>query len=548
VTRSRRRRSKQHAAPDAEDQGWKPEPRAGGGPSHRPRFDSVWAILTVAGVLAIGIGLRFFARSDLWADEVLSVNISRLPLSDLEGALRQDGAPPLYYALLHFWMRIFGTSNEAVRALSGVFGVVTLIPAWYVGRRLDERRARAGLQQPGVHPIAWTLTLLLAASPFAIRYSTEARMYSLVILLVFVGYLALARALERPSWGRLLCVAVVTSLLLYTHYWSFALLAVVGVWLLTMAVRGAPELRRPAALAIGAMAVGTLSFLPWLSVFRYQNAHTGTPWGGVVSPVASFSEAFKAFGGNTHAVGWAVLLMVVLAVFARAVDRRHFEVDLWTQRGVRTEAGLALATLALGLILARITGTTFEGRYAAVMFPLFLAAAAFGITVFSSRTVRYSVLALLLIGGFWGGASNALRNRTQAFEISNAIDRDARANDLVVYCPDSIGTDVSRLLRDDVREVGLPGFRAPGRIDWTDYAKRVDAIQPVDAMREIVKRAGSHDIWFVYTSGSQAVQKQCGLIADALLVFRPIRLRVVEVDPFFFEHQGLYRYPPVQTS
>ena len=236
-----------------------------------------------------------------------------------------------------------------------------------------------------------------------------------------------------------------------------------------------------------------------------------------MSPVASLAEAFKAFGGNTHAVGWAVLLMVVLAVFARAVDRRHFVVDLWTEPGVRTEAGLAMATLALGLILARITGTTFEGRYAAVMFPLFIAAAAFGITVFSSRTVRYSVLALLLIGGFWGGASNALRNRTQAFQISAAIDRDAKPNDLVVYCPDSIGTDVSRLLRDDVREVGLPGFRAPGRIDWTDYSKRVDAMRPVETMREIVKRAGDgHDIWLVYTSGSQPVQKQCGLIADAL--------------------------------
>ena len=275
-------------------------------------------------------------------------------------------------------------------------------------------------------------------------------MYSLVILLVFVGYLALARVLDQPSWGRLLVLAAIAGLLLYTHYWSFALFAVVGAWLLGMALRGDSERRRPAALAIGAIAVGALTFLPWLSVFWHQRARTGTPWGGVVSPIASMAEAFKAFGGNTHVVGWAVLLMVVLAVFAKAVDRRHFEVDLWPRPGVRTEAGLAFAVLALGLILARITGTTFEGRYGAVMFPLFLAAAAFGITVFSSRTVRYSVLALLIIGGFWGGGSNALRNRTQAFEIASPINGNALAGDLVVYCPDSIGTDVSRLLRDDV--------------------------------------------------------------------------------------------------
>ena len=513
------------------------------------RFDSVWLILTVAGILAIGIALRFFARSDLWADEVLSVNIAQLPIADLEGALRQDGAPPLYYALLHFWMRVFGTGNEAVRSLSGVFGVLALVPAWFVGRRLDWRRARAGLQDPDARPIAWTLTLLLAASPFAIRYATEARMYSLVILLVLVGYLALARVLDQPSWGRLLVLAVVAGLLLYTHYWSFALFAVVGAWLVWIALRGEPERRRPAAMAIGAIAVGSLAFLPWLSVFLHQREHTGTPWGGVVSPVASLAEAFKAFGGNTHVVGWAVLLMVMLAVFARAVDRRHFEVDLWTQPGVRIEAGLAMAVLVLGLILARLTGTTFEGRYGAIMFPLFLASAAFGITVFSSRTVRYSVLALLLIGGFWGGASNALRNRTQANEIATPINFNARPNDLVVYCPDSIGTDVSRLLRDDVREVGLPGFLPPGRIDWTDYEARVDAIRPIDVMREIEERAGTdHNIWLVYTGGSQPVQTKCGLIADALVVYRPAAHPGRRAEPVLLRAPGPVPVPPARDA
>ena len=67
-------------------------------------------------------------------------------------------------------------------------------------------------------------------------------------------------------------------------------------------------------------------------------------------------------------------------------------------------------------------------------------------------------------------------------------------------------------------------------------------------MREIVKRAGDdHNIWLVYTSGSQPVQTKCGLIADALVVFRPVRLRVVDPDPYFFEHQGLYRYLPTRT-
>jgi hypothetical protein len=508
----------------------------------RSGSDSVWIILAVAAVVLVGVGLRFFARSDLWADEVLTVNISGLPLSQLRGALKQDGAPPLYYLLLHFWMRAFGTGNETVRALSGVFGVAALVPAWFAGRRLDRRRAREGLADPSSRTVAWATVLLLAASPFAIRYSTETRMYSLVMLLVFLGYLALARVFDRPSLGRLACLAIVTALLLYTHYWSFALLAVVGLWVLYLAVWGPLGRRRSARCALGALVVGALSFVPWLSTFRYQEVHTGTPWGAVVSPVSSTAEAVKSFGGNTHIVGWALLFLFLLAVFARGIDKRHIDVDLWTRPGVRIEAGLGLVTLGLGLLLARATSTTFEGRYASVMFPLFLLAAGFGVTVFASRAVRYTVIALLLVGGFWGGASNALRSRTQAFEIANAIEHEGHPGDLVVYCPDSIGTDVNRLLPSDVHQVALPGFTSPGRIDWVDYTKRVDAMRPSDTAAEILRRAGDHSVLFVYTSGTQPLQTKCGLIADTLSLSRP-RVRSIEPDLYFFENQGLYEFP-----
>ena len=57
-----------------------------------------------AGVaIALGVLLFAYSRSDLWLDEALSVNIARLPLGDLRAALQRDGAPPLYYVLLHVW-------------------------------------------------------------------------------------------------------------------------------------------------------------------------------------------------------------------------------------------------------------------------------------------------------------------------------------------------------------------------------------------------------------------------------------------------------------
>ena len=52
-----------------------------------------------------------------WIDEGLSVGIADRPLSDIPLALREDGSPPLYYMLLHFWLDIAG--RTASRACAG---------------------------------------------------------------------------------------------------------------------------------------------------------------------------------------------------------------------------------------------------------------------------------------------------------------------------------------------------------------------------------------------------------------------------------------------
>src|SRR4051794_9276695 len=91
---------------------------------HRSRQYAVAIVLL--GVVLVAIAFRFVTKSDLWLDEALTVNVAKLPLGDLRGALERDGAPPLYYVLLHGWIRAFGTTDVAVRALSGVLGVAML--------------------------------------------------------------------------------------------------------------------------------------------------------------------------------------------------------------------------------------------------------------------------------------------------------------------------------------------------------------------------------------------------------------------------------------
>jgi hypothetical protein len=512
------------------------DPDAGRADPGPPRWLVVGLLLTVAA----GLAFRFVTRSDLWLDEALTVNIAKLPLSDLRDALRHDGAPPLFYVLLHGWINVFGSSDVAVRALSGVISVATLPAAWIAGKRLAGRWG------------AWAAVAVLVSSPYAIRYATETRMYALAMFLVLWGYVLLRRALERGSFWALAGIAVITGALCYTVYWSFYLLAVVGIGLVWRAWR-APELadRQAARGVIVAMVAGGLTFVPWLSTFQYQLQHTGTPWGQARLPWFGVAEAFAQFaGGDKHAESFvylpALIVLPLLALFGAAVDRSHIDLDLRTRPAVRWETATAFATLVLGLVVSYIGSTAFEGRYAAVMFPLLALVIAYSVMSFASIRVRAGVLAFVVLLGFAGGVRNATENRTQAAQVANVINAEAKPGDTVVYCPDQIGPAVNRLLRPDLQlhQLVYPSGAKPLLIDWVDYVDRIRATDPAAFAKRALTRAGNHTIWYVAAFGYHNVEGKCEGISNALGSQRTEIQRVVANDEKFFEYQGLIEYPP----
>ncbi len=491
--------------------------------------------LLVALVVGIGVVLRFATTSVLWFDEALSVNIAELPLSELGDALRQDGAPPLYYTLLHFWIELFGSGDFAVRAFSGLISVATLPLAYLAGKRIGGRA------------VAWWTVMILAASPYAIRYATESRMYALVMFLVLWGYLALRRALERPSIGRLAVVAVVTALLVYTQYWTFYVLAVVGVGLLVAWSKGSEATKRAAPRIIVAMAIGGLTLIPWLSTLTYQLEHTGTPWGDPVVPWFAFAEGLVSFaGGDESAEAFVLLLplllLPLLGLFAAPIDRRRVELDLVTRPPVRWEVAASAAILLFGASVSWVVGSAFEGRYASVMFPILVLAIAYGLTAFADRRVRTVVLAVTLLLSFASAARNVTEERTQASQVADVIEARAEPDDLVVYCPDQIGPDVHRLIEDlPLRHATFPDAAQPDRVDWVDYAERLAAADPVAFAQTMLDRAGDSTVWFVSSGGYNNVAGVCELMQTAFANSREPETPVLPDDEFF-ELMGLTVY------
>jgi mannosyltransferase len=484
----------------------------------------------VAAAVVVGTVARFVQRSPLWLDEALSVNIARLPVSDLLDALRHDGHPPLYYLLLHFWMEVFGESDVAVRALSGIVSVATLPLAWVAGRRLA-----------GTTAARWAV-VALALSPFAVRYGTEARMYSLVMLLVLAGYLLLTDALERPTWARLGGLAVISGLLLLSHYWAFYLVAAVG-GLLVLRVWRRPAGRAATVRVAIAIAAGGVLFLPWLAGFLYQSAHTGTPWGSPFRPTAILQTTLIEMGGGSvteaSLYGGVLLVLALLGLLAVRTAGPIVDLDMRTAPTVRWELAVVTAVIAVGAVVGYATDATFQGRYAATVVPLVLLAVAVGLARLQGSAALVAggaFVALSLFGIVWVN----YYQRTQSADVAAAVRDRAEPGDVVVYCPDQLGPAYSREMPDGLVEMAYPTLGAPDRVDWVDYAERNGAADVPTLAQDILDEADGHAVFMVWMPDYNTFGTQCEDLVNVLGLSETL---VVPDSAKFFEPAYLHWSP-----
>ncbi|MEM9200858.1 MAG: glycosyltransferase family 39 protein [Actinomycetota bacterium] len=497
-----------------------------GDPSTTPRTrgTATFTPLVVGVAFLIAIALRFTAPSPLWLDEALSLHIAtgEAPLSD---ALRQDGHPALYYLVLGVWIDLFGESDAAARALSGVVAVATLPVLWLAARRHG-------------HATAVATVLLAGSSPYLIRYATEVRMYALLVLLIALGWLALERAWEQPTTGPLLAVAAATAAALHTHYWSFYAVAAAGLIIASAGWRNRSQVRRCISI-LGAMAVGAVTFVPWLPVFVDQLRDTGTPWADRARPTEVFIETLQGIGGNNRfegeTLGILLAFLAVVGVFAVGAARDG-EVRLRADipLAVRLPVAAALLGLGIGSLVAIATAGAFEARYAAIAIPFILVLAGRGAAVLDRRA-RTVVIALMIVLGFAVSIDEARRTRSQGEEVAAAIDAGVAADDVVILCPDQVGPATTHYLESDVTRRAFPsgdGYT----IDWRNYLDRATTTDPVGFADAALADAGDGAIWFVTGLGYRGLDQPCATVQAHLSSQRAGQQVVGLTDVF----EGMY--------
>ena len=162
--------------------------------------------------------LHLLGAKDLWIDEAASVAFAQLPWVGFWTVLRNcEGNMAFYYVLLRGWIHL-GDSEFALRSLSVLFGLATIPAVYVLGDRFLGRKA--GLASAA----------LLAVHSFHIRYSQEARSYSLLVLLLVLSTHFYLLAVQSPRQnGYWVAYTLASVLAVYAHV--FAVLVLAAQWL-----------------------------------------------------------------------------------------------------------------------------------------------------------------------------------------------------------------------------------------------------------------------------------------------------------------------------
>ncbi|NPV76885.1 MAG: phospholipid carrier-dependent glycosyltransferase [Anaerolineae bacterium] len=121
----------------------------------------IWGILFVSLILRC---VNIDARS-IQYDDAFSIFLAERSLPDIIRGTAADTMPPLFYFLLHFWMRL-GEQVWFLRMLSILFSLGSLVVLYFLVRTLFDQRA------------AFWAAVLAAISPLQIYHSQDIRMYA----------------------------------------------------------------------------------------------------------------------------------------------------------------------------------------------------------------------------------------------------------------------------------------------------------------------------------------------------------------------------------
>ena len=236
------------------------------------------ARIVLALILLFGGLLRIYGLGDesFWLDESYTAKSVEFNVPDIirmtyanstilpqyfgKGA----GSVPFYYIITNYWTKIFGLSEFKLRLLSSIFGIFSIYLIYLLGTFLFN------------HEAGLISAFILSINHQHIFFSQEARMYSMLVALALLSALFLLYSLKTNKNLYWAAFVIATTLLLYTHPFSFFILLFQGLFILIYWKKYKVFFKK---MIISSLAI-LLIYIPWAPAFFNQLSY-GPPIGRI---------------------------------------------------------------------------------------------------------------------------------------------------------------------------------------------------------------------------------------------------------------------------
>lgn len=446
-----------------------------------------WILLGL--IFSLGAFLRFYGLTDqsLWFDEVLTVRTAEREFAGIitDLSVGWNCSPPLYYFMLHLWMKVFGTGELAVRMLPALWGLLLIPAIFYVGSSLFNRN------------VGLISAYIVAIGEFHIRYSQEARMYTMLALLGLLSMYFLYKALttdRKLSWvGYILF----TILIIYTHNYGMFITSS-GVVFAFICFVTQKKVYRNFFISLSVIAIG---YIPCLLIFHMNQYGTSSLLGWLPSMrLFHVFNTFLAFSGlslGSFALNHVPIIAIGVIIFLYFFLTGIFSIKPYKKIFIPyVEANMnlilllcyLLVTLAIPMLISIKQPIFMPDRHSISAWPAFALILGLGLSKIRGKYIL--VLSLILItlissvSWYWYYFVSV---KSCDKKIARFVDSRARENDVIVFAPGWFDLPVNFYLQTSLKQIGFPERSSKELVVDSEPAER----KPDDMIPIIESRMGN---------------------------------------------------------
>ena len=378
------------------------------------------AILFIASILR----LYHLDFQSLWLDEIYTMNVAS-PYQTYSNLIfevnSREGFPYLYFITLKILFSIFGHTAEVARCFSVVFGILSVIAIYKLGKELLSKES--GL----------FASFLLAINEYNIYISQDARPYTFYTFTIILAFYFLSKLLKENTKKNAVYYGLSVGFLLNVNFFSFInilshIIIILFYFLMTTKEKKINDIKN----YLISVTIATIMVLPnfqmIIKIFSIKSFWVPKP------TLESFSLIFKEFLGNSE-----MTLFIFTPIFIYFLVNLFNEKECQNKKDIINNKLLFSSILIFGWVFIFIIVLMVKSygeasvvltRYFTSILPVFFLVLGFGLFLIKNGLTKYilviviftfSITNIFVVKDYYNTPNKSQFREASSFIINNNL-------------------------------------------------------------------------------------------------------------------------------